>query len=117
MKNKLLGISLALAFSSSAAFAADCGEAPIEAPSVPAGETAAADDIRAARLAVVQYSNRVDAYLTCMDERATRILPFLTKEQKLRWEEDLADVHEKRRDIQTQMNLAIRTFRKASRGN
>jgi len=114
MKNKLLGISLALAFSSTA-FAADCGEIPYDTPTVPSGETAAADEIRQARVSIVEFSNKVDAYLTCMDQRASSILPYLTKEQQTRWEEDLADLHEKRRDIQTQMNLAIRAFRKANR--
>jgi len=112
MKTKLLGLSLALAFTSSAAFSADCGEAPYEQPPIPNGETADAEDIRKARVAVVTYSNKVDEYLTCMDQRAPRILPYLSKEQKVRWDEDLAEVHERRRELQTQMNQAIRAFRK-----
>jgi len=115
MKTKLLGLSLALTFTSSAAFSADCGEAPYKQPMIPNGEMADAEDIRKARLAVVAYSNKVDEYLTCMDQRAPRILPFLSKEQKVRWDEDLAEVHEKRRELQTQMNLAIRAYRKSSR--
>ena len=115
MKIKMLGILAAFTFGNGVAYGADCGEAPHSLPFIPKGEAAAADDIRTARLAVVEYSNAVDKYLLCMDERATRILPYLTKEQKGRWEEDLAELHEQRRDVQTEMNLAIRNFRKAGR--
>ena len=115
MKIKILAISMIVALSGNAAQAADCGEMPSDTPSVPNGSAAGADDIRTARLSVVAFSNKVDAFLTCMDQRASRILPYLTKEQKARWEEDLANLHEKRRELQTEMNLAIREFRKASR--
>lgn len=110
----MLVIAAPLAFGGNAVLAADCGEAPQDTPIIPNGETATAADIRAARDAVIVFSNEVDEYLACMDERAPRILPFLTKEQKVRWDEDLAEVHERRRELQTQMNMAIRGYRRAN---
>jgi hypothetical protein len=92
--------------------AADCGEPPMDQPPVPSGEAASTDDIRIARDAVIQYSRQVDEYLTCMDQRAPKIMPYLTKEQKVRWDEDLADVHERRRKLQIKMNEAIRSYRR-----
>ena len=114
MRIALVGMFLALTFGNSVAFAADCGEVPHQPPFIPNGETAGEEGIRVARNAVVKYSAEVDNYLTCMDGRATNILPYLTKEQKARWEEDLADLHDKRRDIQNEMNLAIRSYRNAN---
>jgi hypothetical protein len=120
MMKKIFGISIvgfftALMFASNAAFAVDCGEPPQQAPKIPSGETASAADIRIARVAVVAYSDKIDKYITCMDERAARITPYLNKEQKTRWEEDLANLHDVRREVQNQMNLAIRAYRKTSR--
>ena len=114
MKIALVGLFLAIAYGNSAVFAADCGEVPHKLPFVPSGETAGEEGIRVARNAVVKFSTAVDNYLTCMDARATRILPYLTKEQKVRWDEDLADLHDKRRDLQNEMNLAIRSYRNAN---
>ena len=114
MKIALVGLFLAATLGTNAAFAADCGEAPHKLPFVPSGETAGEEGIRQARNAVVKFSTEVDDYLSCMDTRATKILPYLTKEQKARWEEDLADLHDKRRDIQNEMNLAIRAYRKTN---
>jgi len=115
MNRKIFGTIAAFAIGGSAALGVDCGEAPHAKLAIPNGDSAEAENIRVARVAVVAYSNEVDKYLTCMDGRASRILPYLTKEQKIRWDEDLAALHEKRREIQTEMNLAIREFRKANR--
>ncbi len=100
-------------FMSSSVLAVDCGEPPVEQPDIPAGDTASADDIRDARKRVLDYSGKVDDYLACMDGAANKILPFLTKEQKVRWEQDTADVHNARRDLQIKLNEAIRAYRNA----
>ncbi len=115
MRRTIFAIAVALTFGGNSAFAVDCGEVPQTEPYVPNGETASAEEIRTARNNVVSYSDAIDRYLTCMDDRAGNIMPYLTKEQKERWNEDLAAVHEVRREIQNRMNMAIRTFRK-SRG-
>lgn len=107
----LIALTAAFAFGQSAV-AAECGEPPLAAPIIPNGEHSEADDIRAARTAVVDYSAEVDKYLACMDSKASLVFPYMTKEQKSRWDEDLADVHNKRRDAQTAMNEAIRAYRR-----
>ncbi|WP_262691956.1 hypothetical protein [Kordiimonas aestuarii] len=84
----------------------------MQQPAVPDGHRADADDIRTARDAVLGYSKKVDEYLTCMDQRAGDILPYLTKEQKLRWDEDLTSIHNHRRDLQVKLNEAIRAYRR-----
>lgn len=96
-------------------FADDCGEQPMDKPSIPDGATSTQSEIRAARDAVIAYSSNVDKYLQCMDKRSNTVVPYLTKEQKLRWDEDLADIHEVRRELQTKMNAAIRAYRNAIR--
>ncbi len=114
MKNWLIATMLATSLSTSV-FAAECGEAPLTMPSVPDGASATAESIRSSRDAVLAYSTKVDAYLACMDNRSTVIQPYLTKEQKARWDEDLATLHNNRRDLQTKMNEAIRAYRKVVR--
>lgn len=114
MRKSLIIVALLGALNTGQVFAIDCGEVPQDMPSVPDGAKATSDDIRYARSAVLTFSSKVDEYLTCMDNRATQILPYLTKEQQVRWDEDLASIHDKRRELQTQMNTAIRAFRRAS---
>ncbi|NVJ99460.1 MAG: hypothetical protein HWE25_15010 [Alphaproteobacteria bacterium] len=92
---------------------ADCGEPPMAQPNVPEGSVANADQIRDARDAVLAYSQSVDKYLTCMDQRASKLMPYLTKDQQARWDEDLTAVHERRRDLQIKMNEAIRSYRRS----
>lgn len=113
MQKQVFSLLIALMLSTAPAMAADCGEAPFDAPAgVPDGQTATATEIRTARNAVIAYSSKVDTYMACMDQRATVLLPYMTKEQKTRWDEDLADLHDTRRELQTAMNIAIRAFRK-----
>ncbi|MBV1901255.1 MAG: hypothetical protein KUG56_06240 [Kordiimonadaceae bacterium] len=113
MQKQIFSLLIALMLCAAPAKAADCGEAPFDAPaSVPDGQSATAIEIRAARNAVIAFSAKVDTYMTCMDQRATVLLPYMTKEQKTRWDEDLANLHDKRRELQTAMNIAIRAFRK-----
>ncbi|WP_139167485.1 hypothetical protein [Kordiimonas lacus] len=101
---------------STSVFAADCGEPPMDEPPVPNGAVADADQIRDSRDAILEYSKKVDEYLTCMDQRAAKIMPYLTKDQQARWDEDLAAVHERRRQLQIRMNEAIRSYRRAQAG-
>ncbi|MEX0297527.1 MAG: hypothetical protein AB3N28_00555 [Kordiimonas sp.] len=113
MKKQLLGMIMAATVSAMPVVAEECGEPPMDQPSIPNGETSTADQIRSARNAVVAFSTEVDEYLACMDTRGAKLLPFLTKEQQVRWDEDLANLHDSRRDLQNQMNLAIRAYRRA----
>jgi len=117
MKKQLLGMIFAVVFATSPSFSEDCGEPPLDQPAIPDGAAATADEIRSARNAVVSYSAKVDEYLTCMDLRAVKLVPFMTKEQKVRWDEDLADLHDTRRELQNQMNLAIRSYREAQQSS
>ncbi len=112
---KYLSIVFAsILYTSTSVVAADCGEPPMDQPPLPTGEAASTEQIRDARNAVIDYSRKVDEYLTCMDQRAPAIMPYLTKDQKVRWDEDLADIHEVRRKLQVKMNEAIRAYRRSS---
>lgn len=113
MKKQFISLAIAMALGAAPAFAADCGEPPIDLPNVPEGASSDASAIRTARNAVVAFSGKVDTFMTCMDKRGTILLPYMTKEQKQRWDEDLADLHDLRRGVQTEMNVAIRAYRKA----
>jgi hypothetical protein len=112
MKKHLSFVFAAALTMSLPAAALDCGEPPMDQPPVPNGANATSDDIRDARDAVLGYSKRVDEYLSCMDQRAAVIVPYLTKEQKTRWDEDLTKVHNDRRDLQIKLNEAIRAYRR-----
>ena len=120
-KRSFLTISAALMLSLSTVMTApvnavteSCGETPQTKPNVPDGAGATVDDIRIARNRVLSYSNSIDAYLTCMDTRANLLLPYMTVEQKERWDEDLTNLHNDRRDVQLELNEAIRAYRKAN---
>lgn len=93
--------------------AADCGQPPLDMPRVPNGATASADDIRQARDLVLAYSATVDEFISCMEQRTTLVAPYMTKEQISRRQEDLNDLHNERRDLQIQLNEAIRSYRQA----
>ncbi len=93
--------------------AADCGQPPIDAPSVPTGErTITATEVRQARDAVLAYSSEVDKFIGCMDQRVTQIAPYMTKEQLTRRQEDIDTLHNQRRDLQIKLNEAIRAYRR-----
>ncbi len=93
--------------------AKDCGPPPLDVPVVPAGATASAEDIRTARNMVLSYSNKVDEFLGCMENRTSKFAPYMTKEQIARRQEDLNDLHNDRRDLQIQLNEAIRAYRRS----
>lgn len=97
------------------AIAEDCGEPPLDQPTVP--ETAqSADEIRTARDAVLAYSGEVDKYIECMDKRMAKFGPYMTKEQIARRQDDLNDLHNSRRDLQLALNDAIRSYRRQTSG-
>lgn len=116
MKKYLNICATALLLMASPAYAADCGEPPLDMPVVPKGETASAEDIREARDAVLAYSEQVDKYIACMDARGLKIAAFMTKEQKARRQDDLTDMHNERRDLQLALNEAIRQYRRQREG-
>lgn len=95
----------------------DCGQAPLDAPIIPDGTTASTNDIRVARDDVLAYSNKVDAYIACMDSAGIKIAPYLTKEQITRRQDDLNSLHNERRDLQLALNEAIRAFRRQTSSN
>lgn len=117
MKKWFLGIILAATMSTLPVLAEECGEPPFDQPTIPDGAASEAEQIREARNAVVAYSAKVDEYLACMDSRGAKLLSYMTKEQQARWSEDLADLHESRRELQNQMNLAIRAYRRKQQNN
>lgn len=96
--------------------AADCGEQPLEMPRIPTGNALTPDSIRTARDAVLAYSDKVDAYIACMDQNGLKVAAFMTKEQKARRQDDLSDLHNERRDLQLALNEAIREFRRSRQG-
>lgn len=113
---KTIAIALsAITLLSAPSIADNCGEAPSTVPTVPPGEKATTESIRTARDKVLEYSKSVDAYMSCMDARAALMLPYMSKDQKERWDEDLTNLHNKRRDVQLSLNNAIRAFRRAQR--
>lgn len=112
-----LVVTMVTALPANAQLLEECGEPPIDRPTIPSGETLNAQGIRAARNAVVAYSETVDTYLQCMDRRNTILNRYMTETQRKQMNNDLAGLHDKRRELQLKMNDAIRAFRAANRGN
>ncbi|GHF16982.1 hypothetical protein GCM10017044_09170 [Kordiimonas sediminis] len=113
---KTLALSVVFAATVSGSVSAEeCGPQPIAKPTLPSGTNATPEQMRAARDSVISYSNNVDEWLTCMDRRIAKLSPFMTKEQRERWQEDSADIHNQRRDLQVQLNEAIREYRNSQR--
>ena len=92
----------------------ECGEPPLSKPTIPNGTGANADDMRIARNAILDYSSKIDSYLTCMDKRASVLFTYMEEEQRKRWNEDLSNLHEERRELQKKMNEEIRAYRNAN---
>lgn len=90
--------------------APQCGEPPMTAPAIPDGTRVDRDAMLAGVNDVKAYSEQVDAYLSCKDERAVQVFQWMNEEQRARWEEDLNKIHEHRVEVQRQMNEAIRVF-------
>ena len=112
-KKYLISVSILGAALAPSAQAADCGQPPMTVPTVIDGSTATSETLRISRDAVLGYSDNVDAWLACMDRRIATLSPFLTKEQRNRWQEDSAKLHNDRRDLQVKLNEEIRKFRRA----
>ena len=89
----------------------ECGEPPVVQPSIPSGSALTAQKIREARDTVVAYSQSVDVYLQCMDDRFSLLATYMTEDQRTQYNNDLASLHDGRRELQLKMNEAIRAFR------
>ncbi|GAB4131322.1 MAG: hypothetical protein Kow00104_16850 [Rhodothalassiaceae bacterium] len=92
----------------------DCGDPPGNEPAIPDGGKAARDTMLDAVRAVKQYSEAVDAWLACKDQRALTVFQWMNEAQRQRWEEDLAAIHDRRVEVQRQMNEQIRIFNQRS---
>ncbi len=112
MHQKFISIITLTTCLSGMAVAKDCGAPPQEKPNLPAAASITAGELKKVRDGIISFSSEVDVYMTCMDERGKKLLPYLTKEQQTRWEEDLTEVHENRRQIQITLNDLIRAYRK-----
>ena len=112
LSNKIVYVITLTAGINLTAAAEDCGEAPLNKPNLPQLTSVTADTLKSARDETVIFSERVDTYMGCMDQRGRKLLPYLTKEQQVRWEEDLTEVHENRRQLQIALNELIRSYRK-----
>ncbi|GER08217.1 hypothetical protein GCM10007972_17440 [Iodidimonas muriae] len=117
-KNRLSAASLTLVAAfllSGTAFAApDCGDPPLNEPAIPQASKATRESMLAGVNAVKAYSGAVDTWLTCKDRRSVEVFQWMSEEQRTRWEEDLNKVHERRVEVQRQMNEAIREFNKVN---
>ncbi len=90
--------------------AVDCGDPPMDEPAIPDGTRATRAEMLAAVKAVKAYSDAVDTYLKCKDERSLTVFQWMNEAQRTRWNEDLDRVHQRRVEVQRQMNEAIRLF-------
>lgn len=117
LTNKIVATALLSATLSTATFAADCGEPPLGKLSLPTTTSIDSDNLNVARDRVINYSENVDTYMNCMDQRGRKLLPYMSKDQQTRWEEDLTKVHENRRELQIALNDLIRAYRKKPKSN
>ena len=97
-------------FAGPALAAVDCGDPPMDEPAIPDGAHASRAEMLSAVNAVKAYSDAVDAYLKCKDERSLTVFKWMNEAQRTRWAEDLDRVHQRRVEVQRQMNEAIRVF-------
>ena len=111
LSNKIVYSIALTAGLSLAGIAEDCGEAPLDVPNLPSLTSVTASTLKSARNRTVAFSERVDNYMGCMDLQGRKLLPYLTKPQQARWEEDLTEIHENRRQLQIALNDLIRSFR------
>lgn len=107
----VIGMTLSLSTPNTAQTVKECGEPPISKPRIPSTNGITAEQIRNARDSVLAYSESVDEYLQCMDDRFNVLGTYLTEEQRTQYNNDLASLHDGRRELQIQMNAAIRAFR------
>lgn len=105
----LLGLYM-LAQASSPAAAVDCGSPPVFQAGLPAEDTATAEQLRDARTNVQAHSTAVTQWLSCMDQRSRKVFSWLTEDQRSRWDEDLAAVHNDRVELERGLNNRIRAY-------
>lgn len=88
-----------------------CSSPPHVLPVVPDGTKATTKQIMAARKGILDYSTAVDTYLTCMEQRTRWFAPYMTENQKTRYDEDLTKINDKLRELQLALNKSIRDYR------
>lgn len=96
--------------------AKDCGEQPMDKPPVPEGAKSNRAQITEARNRIIAFSEKIDTYLACQDKRFEMLGPYMTKEQRERFSEDLKKLSDIRRDLQIDINREIRAWRSAQKG-
>lgn len=104
-------LSVTSASFSGTAKADDCGEPPYDKPFIPNGLSATREEIGTARDAVISYSEKIDIYIVCMEERTALLSPYMTKDQRSRWIDTLNELASERTDIQLAVNKQIRAWR------
>jgi len=110
--NLMFALCLSAVFLSSDALAKDCGAEPINPPAIPDGEKVNRDQIVAARQSIIAYSEQVDTYLNCMDQRLIKLRSYMSKEAMQRWQEDSTKLSNQRTELQIAINKAIRAYRR-----
>ncbi len=116
MKNIVFSAAAIFLIGTSGTYAADCGEPPMDKPTLPAvSSSTTAEEIRGARSAVLTYSGKVTEYLSCMDNWIVKLRPYMTKEQNSRFSDDTANLHEERISVEEEMNELIRAYRRVRR--
>ncbi|WND02874.1 hypothetical protein QGN29_00670 [Temperatibacter marinus] len=88
-----------------------CGPAPQDFPVIPNAETATTKQVVEARKNILAYSQKIDVYFTCMEQRTQYIKAYMSKDQLSRYENDMTDLNNKLRDAQIEMNRVIRALR------
>ncbi|MGF1607503.1 MAG: hypothetical protein ACFB22_14320 [Rhodothalassiaceae bacterium] len=88
----------------------DCGAAPEFAYQLPGVDTASAAELRDARAQVQAHSQAITEWLSCMDTRAAKVFTWMTEDQRARWDEDLATIHNARVELERGLNERIRAY-------
>ena len=117
LTNKIVATALLSAALSTTSLATDCGVPPLDKLNLPSATSVDSDNLKVARDHVIGFSDNVDTYMNCMDQRGRKLLPYMSKDQQSRWEEDLTKVHEHRRELQIALNDLIREYRKKTTSN
>jgi len=92
------------------ASAKDCGLPPAEAPMIPDGNTASAEDIRLASQAVQDYGFTVQTHLNCLELNKEAFFLNMTDPQRQRWAEDFNALADKLTALETSLNEQILVY-------
>jgi hypothetical protein len=100
----------ALAIFVQPAAAKDCGLPPAVTPTIPDGNTATAEDIRAASQAVQDHGFKVQTYLNCLELNKEDYFLNMTDPERQRWAEDFNALADKLTALETGLNEQIRIY-------